>query len=70
MFYSQQIAKSVKPDNVCAKCEKKFETWSLYHDHVLRVKCVKVIRPLNTSGRSVTQIINDWELKHKENIYK
>lgn len=64
MYYSQILDKA-RIENVCAKCETRFPTWSVYHSHAVGGGCVKKIKPINTSGRSKAQIVIDWELKHK-----
>ncbi len=64
MFYSQTISKA-RIENLCAKCETKFKNWTDYHTHVTTVKCAKLFKPVNLSGRSKMQIVADWELKNK-----
>lgn len=55
--------------NVCARCEARFAKWSDYHSHVTTVKCVKVFRPINLSGRTREQIVRDWEAKQKQGVF-
>lgn len=65
MMYSRQLMQQ-RVENFCAKCETKFPQWSLYHAHVVLAKCQRQIKPFNTSGRSKTQIVSDWESQQKE----
>ncbi len=64
-MYSITMTKKVT-DNLCVRCETRFQSWSLYHAHVTGPKCVLKIVAINTSGRNRTQIIVDWESKQKE----
>ncbi len=64
-MYSIELMKQRK-ENVCARCEKHFPQWSEYHKHAMTVKCIKIIRPINTSGRTKIQIISGWEAQQKE----
>ena len=67
MFYSQALEKP-RIHNFCAKCETRFIQWSEYHVHVTMKKCVRVIKPINVSGRSKAQIVIDWESKQKGGV--
>lgn len=61
MFYSQKVAVP-QLENTCPRCESKFSQWSSYHKHVISLDCAKVIRPINTSGRSKAQIVEAVEI--------
>jgi len=65
MFYSQTLTKQ-QIDNLCVRCDVRFERWSEYHVHTLAKTCQAKIKPMNTSGRSKTQIVHDWESNQKE----
>lgn len=54
--------------NRCAKCETTFSKWSDYYAHTTGVNCVKVIKPINTSGRTKEQIVRDFEKQHEQHI--
>ncbi len=60
MFYSQELSKQGL-ENLCAKCEVRFESWGAYHAHVIETKCVKKIQPKKTTGRTFDQIVTDWQ---------
>ena len=47
--------------NFCARCETTFSKWELYAYHMQSKECVKVIKSVNTSGRTKAQIVNDAE---------
>jgi hypothetical protein len=47
--------------NICARCETRFDMWSAYYIHHTKKSCIKVIRPVNTSGRSKEEIVKDVE---------
>ena len=64
LFYSQLLEKP-RIENLCVRCETRFVQWSAYHAHVTAGKCGKIIKPVNTSGRSRAQIVQEWELKNK-----
>ena len=51
--------------NFCVRCETRFTQWTTYHAHVVGIPCARVIRPVNTSGRSKGQIVDAWELKNQ-----
>ena len=51
--------------NHCVRCDSKFDRWADYHAHVTGIPCAKVIRPINTSGRSKTEIVKEWEIKNQ-----
>lgn len=56
-------------DNKCAKCHKVFEFWSQYHAHIGTRVCERVVlKPVNTSGRTKTQIVADWEAKQQPGV--
>lgn len=54
--------------NLCVRCETKFARWNEYHAHVTGIPCSKVIRPLNTSGRTKEQIVTAWETAQKVGV--
>jgi len=60
MFYSQKLAKP-QIANVCARCEMRFDQWSIYHAHTITNKCIKKILPTKTSDRTSAKIIADME---------
>ena len=60
MFYSQKIAIPVA-GNTCARCETKFNQWSVYHAHVTGGGCFKRLLPVRTSNRTRAQIVADME---------
>ncbi len=64
LFYSQILTKQ-QIDNLCARCEVRFDQWSMYHRHVIANTCRKQIKPFNTSGRTKHQIVTEWELQNK-----
>ena len=47
--------------NVCAKCEMSFKVWSEYYHHINTMKCVKIIKPINTTGRKKEEIVMNAE---------
>lgn len=51
----------MRHENRCERCEVRFEKWELYSTHSLNGGCVKVMRPINTSGRTMKQIVADAE---------
>ena len=51
----------MKAENTCSRCGQDFHVWSEYHMHITPMRCARVIRPINTSGRSKAQIIEDAE---------
>jgi len=65
MFYSQRLTKQ-QTENLCVRCETKFDRWSTYHQHVLSNDCKLAIKPLNTSGRSKEEIVKSWESQQKQ----
>jgi len=67
MFYSQTLTKKTI-DNLCVRCETRFNQWSEYHKHMTGIKCKVKIVALNISGRSKAQIVADWESKNERGI--
>lgn len=51
--------------NYCVRCEMKFTRWAEYHAHVVGVPCARIIRPVNTTGRTKDQITAAWEAMQK-----
>lgn len=56
MFYSQRLNQK-NTDNVCARCEKKFQAWVDYHQHVVNGRCGKIIKPVKTTTRTTKEIV-------------
>lgn len=56
--------------NTCAKCEMKFRHWADYNAHLISRVCMAKIVPMNTSGRSKSEIVMAWEYRnHAHLIY-
>ena len=51
--------------NLCVRCESRFRKWADYHQHISANTCSAIIRPINTSGRTKTQIVTSWENLNK-----
>ena len=51
--------------NLCVRCEMRFAKWSEYHSHVTGTPCRIQVKPVNTSGRSRAQIIQNWEMHNQ-----
>lgn len=47
--------------NLCTRCETRFDKWISYHNHVVANTCCRKIVPTRTTGRSVAQIVADYE---------